>query len=91
MNLEVDPDKVCKTVQEIRELIKDNILPRLTEIELEMIKLRRETWPVTQAISEQKAFYDANKYKRNYLGSIDPDEAEELLKRKKIILGHRFD
>jgi len=89
--MEVDGDKVCKIVQELRELIKDNILPRLTEIETEMKRLRLETWPVTQAISERDSFMDAELYKKNYICSMSPDTAESLLQRKKLILGHRFD
>jgi len=89
--MSVDSDKVCRVVEEIRELIKDNILPRLTEIEMEMKKLRLETWPVSQAISEKSHFYNAELYKKNYIGSIDLEDAERLLNRKKEILGYRFD
>ena len=91
MNMSVDVDKVCRIVEDIRMLIKDNILPRLTDIEMEVKSLRMETWPVTQALSEKSSFLDANLYKRNYLGSMDQEEAELLLKRKHKLLGYRFD
>jgi hypothetical protein len=91
MNMEVKPEELCKTVKEIREMLRDHVLPRLTELEIQLHRLRRETWPVTQAVSEKSSYIDAELYKKNYLGSLFPDESEDLLSRKQKILGYRYD
>ena len=45
-----------KILQGVRELIKENILPRLTQIEQEVRELRRVCWPVCQSLRETSQY-----------------------------------
>lgn len=72
-------------LEDIRRLIRENILPRLTEVEIQVSDLRKETWPVCQALMENnlaEPIYDITKRKKRYLASIDDNEADYLLRRK---------
>ena len=72
-----------KILEDIRELIKDNILPRLTQLEEEVRLLRKYTWPVCQSLSEQSALENIED-KREFIeqGTRDRGEAQLLLTRK---------
>ena len=72
-----------KILEDLRELIKDNILPRLTQLEEEVRLLRKYTWPVCQSLSESNALCDIQD-KSEFLkqGVRDTDEALMLLSRK---------
>lgn len=72
-----------KILQDIRELIKDNILPRLTQLEEEVRLLRKYTWPVCQSLSEQSALGNIQD-KREFMeqGTRDEEEARDLMCRK---------
>jgi len=75
-------------LEDIRRLIRENILPRLTEVEIQVSDLRKETWPVCQALMENnlaEPMYDITKRKKRYLASIDDNEADYLLRRKATI------
>jgi hypothetical protein len=75
-------------LEDVRRLIRENILPRLTEVEIQVSDLRKETWPVCQAIMENnlaEPIYDITQRKRRYLASIDDNEADYLLRRKSSI------
>jgi hypothetical protein len=39
----------AQILKDIRTLLKDNIIPRLTDLEVEIKALRRVTWPVCQS------------------------------------------
>lgn len=76
-----------KTIQILREFIKDHLLPRLTDLEEEVRTLRHATWPVCQMIREQSQI-DNIEYKKQFLKFLDVDEAKELLREKaKISVG----
>ena len=81
MNLEVDQNNICKILQSVRELLKDNILPRLTDLEEQVRLLRKVTWPVCQGIKEKTQLDDIAS-KREFLHSLDRDEIIMLLSCK---------
>lgn len=73
-------------LEDVRRLIRENILPRLTEVEISLDSLRRETWPVSQFVMEKYMLDDFDKIRynrRRFLRSIDDNEAEFLLRRLK--------
>ena len=53
MNLEVEQQDLCKTLESVRKLIAECILPRLDQLESELFYLRRLTWPVCSILSER--------------------------------------
>lgn len=70
-----------KILQDVRELIKDVILPRLTQLEIEVRELRRVTWPVCQSLREKSQLTDIRNKKR-FLEILDDDEVIFLLNEK---------
>jgi hypothetical protein len=62
-------------------MIKDHILPRLTELEEQIRLLRKVTWPVCQGVRELSQLDDLGA-KREFLRDLDPDEIRMLLCRK---------
>ena len=74
MNLEVSEENLCKVLQDVRELLKDNILPRLTQLEEEVRLLREVTWPVCQSLTETSQLIDMHN-KRRFLSILDEIEA----------------
>ena len=83
MDISVDPElkNIAKVLESVRSLIKDHILPRLTDLEVEVRLLRRVTWPVCQGIHETTQLNDMQS-KRDFLCDLDPDEVRLLLKLK---------
>ena len=79
--MSVSPEDVTRILQQVREIIKDHILPRLTNLEEEVRLLRKATWPVCQTIREHNQLDDI-KFKREFLQNLDPDEVCMLLKLK---------
>ena len=77
MNLSCDN----KILQDVRELIRDVILPRLTQLEVEVRELRRVTWPVCQSLREKSQLTDIQNKKR-FLSILDDDEVIMLLNEK---------
>jgi hypothetical protein len=81
--MEITQDNLLRTVQNIREMIKDHILPRLTELECEINDLRKVTWPVCQNVMDEKyGVFATMNMKRKFLYHLDDTDARELLKRK---------
>jgi len=68
-------------LEQVRILIRENILPRLTDLEQEVRLLRKVTWPVCQGLRESGQLDDI-RAKREFLGDLDPDEIRMLLRRK---------
>lgn len=80
MNLTCDN----KILQDVRELIKDVILPRLTQLEIELRELRRVTWPVCQSLRETSQLTDI-KNKKKFLEILDECEVQLLLHEKAAV------
>jgi hypothetical protein len=70
-----------KILEEVRILIKENILPRLTDLEEEVRLLRKVTWPVCQRLTEKHQMDDLES-KYEFLKYLDMSEIEMLLRRK---------
>jgi hypothetical protein len=70
-----------KILQDVRELIKDVILPRLDKIEEEVRELRKVTWPVCQSLREKSQLTDIQN-KKKFLEILDDDEVIMLLNEK---------
>ena len=81
VDLSVSPEKVCEILEDVRNLLRENILPRLTVLEEQVRLLRKVTWPVCQKIKEKYQLGDMES-KKKFLESLDPDEALLLLKLK---------
>jgi hypothetical protein len=81
MNLSVNQDDLCRVLQDVRELLRDNVLPRLTNLEEQVRLLRKVTWPVCQGLREKSQLSDIAS-KKEFLKHLDPDEVLVLLKLK---------
>jgi hypothetical protein len=81
MNLSVQQDDVCKVLQDVRELLRDNIIPRLTNLEEQVRLLRKVTWPVCQGIKEKSQLSDIAS-KKEFLETLEPEEVMVLLRLK---------
>ena len=81
---EMDVSCDDKILQGVRELIKENILPRLTQIEQEVRELRRVCWPVCQSLRETSQLTDTRNKKR-FLALLDEDEIQLLLREKAVV------
>lgn len=73
-----------KILQSLRELVKDHILPRLTQLEEELRELRLVTWPVCQSLRETSQLTDI-KNKKRFLCMLDMDEIQLLLHEKAAV------
>lgn len=83
MDLSVNPEEVCKILEDVRLLLKDVILPRLDQLECEVKLLREVTWPVCQSLKERHTLDDIrNKKKFLQHGVQNDQEALELLRKK---------
>lgn len=69
---------VERDLKNLRELVKDHILPRLTQLEEEVRLLREVTWPVCQALREKSQLDDKTRFMR----FLDDEEVVKLLKMK---------
>jgi len=78
MDLSINSEDVLKVLQSVRELLRDNILPRLTDLEEQVRLLRKVTWPVCQGLKEKTQLDDMDS-KREFLQSLDYDEIIMLL------------
>jgi hypothetical protein len=74
-------------LEDVRVLIRENILPRITDLEVQLSELRRETWPVTQYVTERHLLDhpdNTRQRRQKFLRSIDDNEADYLRRRLKI-------
>jgi len=81
MELRVQQEEVTDVLQSVRELLKDNIIPRLTDLEEQVRLLRKVTWPVCQRLKE-KSQLDDIQTKKEFLQGLGCDEILTLLKLK---------
>jgi hypothetical protein len=68
-------------MEEIHLLIRENILPRLDDVQAQLKELREVTWPYVQAKRDVLG-YDTRKEQRRLLRWLDLDEVRKLLRRK---------
>lgn len=71
-------------LQEVRKLLRENILPRLTELEEQVRLLRRVTWPVCQSLRSRDQISET-KLKKELLEYLDPDEIRWLIEEQKRV------
>ena len=81
MDLSVNDEELCTVLQDVRELLRDNVLPRLTHLEEQVRLLRKVTWPVCQGLVEKSQLADIAS-KKEFLADLDLDEILLLLKLK---------
>jgi hypothetical protein len=77
------------TLEDVRTLIRENILPRLDNLDAEMVDLRDVTWPVCQGQRDTAAggpFANLN-YKSYFLKFLHLDDIRRLLHRKALVMG----
>jgi len=86
MDMTVELGEERKVLQSLRELIKDHLLPRLTNLEVEVKYLRQVCWPVCQAIREKSQIDDIEN-KKKFLEYATPtiEEIHTLLLEKQKI------
>ena len=63
---------------DIRRLIRENILPRLDTFEYELMMIRKHIWPFVQANKEASQL-DEIKEKREFLATLDDETIRQLL------------
>lgn len=74
-------------LSDIRNLLKTNIIPRLTDLEIELKALRRITWPVCQSQVEVNGPFQCIAEKKRFFMNLYEDEVYELLKLKARLKG----
>ena len=84
MDLSVKPEDVTRVLEDVRILLKDNIIPRLHELEYENHVMRRITWPVCQ-LHFEKSQTDAIKFKARTLAPLDNTQIKNMLLDKERI------
>jgi hypothetical protein len=79
------------TTKELSDFIREILLPKINDLELEVTKLRRVTWPVCQKILEENQL-DKIPEKKKFLKGLDQDEVKLLLKLKSngSLLDHEY-
>ena len=65
------------------KLIREVLMPRLVQLEIEVAALRKHTWPYVQAQREHNLLDDIEA-KRDFIKSLDDDTVKELLNLKAI-------
>ena len=68
-------------MEEVHRLLRENILPRLDNMEAQLKELREVTWPYVQAKRDQLGL-DTRREQQKLLRWIDLDEVRVLLRRK---------
>ena len=90
MDLSVPPEKELEILKEVRDLIKDNILPRLSQLENEIFVLREVTWPVCQSLSEISQLDQIEKKQKFMrMGVRGVEEMVNLLNKKSRYAGKK--
>jgi hypothetical protein len=68
-------------IKEIGKCLRECILPRLTQLEVELYYLRKHVWPYVQAMKEVNQLDDVAS-KREFMSDLDDDTIRELLTTK---------
>lgn len=71
----------------MEDLVRTLLIPRLDQLEYEVKLLREVTWPVCQALLEDKNPLNMSAEKRKFFKSLYKDEAIELLEKKLKFIG----
>ena len=66
---------------DLEKLVKNILLPRIVQLEIEVASLRKHTWPYVQAQKEFNQLDDIEA-KRDFIRSLDDDTVKELLNLK---------
>jgi hypothetical protein len=66
----------------MEKLLRENLLPRLDNMENELRELREATWPYCQAQRDGKSVFHNMREKRTLLRWLQVDEIRKLLRRK---------
>jgi hypothetical protein len=76
-------------MEEVRTLIRENILPRLDALDADMYELRRVTWPVCQGQRDATMGgpFTNLSAKARFFKFLHIDDIRELLRRKAIYMG----
>jgi hypothetical protein len=78
-----------KQIDQLRTLIRENVLPRLDNHEAEIHELREVTWPVCQGQRDTAAggVFTNIKAKRLFFKFMNPVDILRLLRRKAAVMG----
>ena len=66
---------------DLEKLVKQVLVPRIVQLEIEVAALRKHTWPYVQAQKEHNQLDDIEA-KRDFIRSLDDDTIKELLNMK---------
>lgn len=86
MDLTVKEGTEREVLQDVREMCRDHILPRLTDLEIEIKYLRQVCWPVCQSLREKSQLHDIKNKRMFFEQSTNSiDEIKSLLNEKQKI------
>lgn len=71
----------------MEQLVRENILPRLDNLDAALAELREVTWPVCQGLRDGMSPLRHYKEKKRLLRWLDPVEIRMLLARKARFMG----
>jgi hypothetical protein len=66
---------------DLEKLVREVLVPRIVQLEIEVAALRKHTWPYVQAQKEHNQLDDIEA-KRDFIRSLDDDTIKELLNLK---------
>jgi hypothetical protein len=74
-------------MEDVLILIRQNILPRLDNLDGSMHELREATWPICQGLRDGTCPLQHFKEKKRVLHWLPLDEIRNLLRRKAVFMG----
>jgi hypothetical protein len=80
MDLRVSEDitEISKTLTDLRQLVRDVVLPEILKTQEELQQLREVTWPVCQALIESSQLTNIGE-KIKFLNALEHSDAMKLL------------
>jgi hypothetical protein len=73
--------KLIFIMTDLEKLVREVLVPRIVQLEIEVAALRKHTWPYVQAQKEHNQLDDIEA-KRDFIRSLDDDTIKELLNLK---------
>ena len=73
--------KSILVMTDLEKLVREVLVPRIVQLEIEVAALRKHTWPYVQAQKEHNQLDDIEA-KRDFIRSLDDDTIKELLNLK---------